>query len=322
MTKFFLFFFAFLGSLSAQLIQPPATLSQKDIEAIPKSASLTWDKNNGSFHFETQDNELVFEIFFPGELPLQLTEEEQKLFKKTEEGYVYTFHYPSGAINSTDCSHSKWVHSLTLAKPRIISKAHPFHLNSMGKVVRLLKNKQVVFYTGAGISKAAGIPTMVELDTLLGFEKEKNFPQWVQNTMHNPRALSQRINGFHHSCFFSKPTKAHQALAELANLKKVKIFTENLDHLHQKTGFDVISVTAELKGLEMLKTVDVVVCMGLSRDNKGFLAKYKEFNPQGKIVAIDLKQPNYLGNEDVWLEADLQEAVPELLYALKKVEKI
>lgn len=318
---FFLFFISIFGSLTAQLIQAPVTLSQKEIEAIPKSASLTWDKKEGSFHFETKDNELVFEILFPQELPDYFSDAERKLFKKTQEGYVYSFHYPSGAVNGAVCNHSKWAHSLTLAQPRSFASATPFRPNVLGKLVRLLRDKKVVFYTGAGISQAAGVPTMVELDSLLGFEKENNFANWVRKTVHNPRAISQRINGFHHSCFTSKPTKAHLALSELAKLKKNKVFTENLDHLHQKTGYDVIAVTSELKGLEALKNVDVVVCLGLSRDNKGFLAKYKEYNPKGKIVAIDLKQPSYLGSEDVWFEADLQEAVPELLYALKKVEK-
>ncbi|HSX03336.1 MAG TPA: Sir2 family NAD-dependent protein deacetylase [Rhabdochlamydiaceae bacterium] len=316
-----LFFITLFGSLTAQLVQLPTVLSQKEIEALPKSTSLTWDKKYGAFHFETKDNEVVFQIFFPGELPLHLSDSEQNLFKKTDDGYFFSFHYPSGTINGTACNHSKWAHSLTLAEPRAFSNAQPFRLPSLGRLVRLLKNKKVIFYTGAGISKAAGIPTMCELDNLLGFDKEQNFAVWAQNTIHNPRALSQHINAFHRACFSSKPTRAHQALSELANLKKIKIFTENLDHLHQKTGFDVVSVTSELKGLEALKNVDLIVCLGLSRDNKGFLAKFKEYNPNGRIIAVDLKQPNYLGNEDVWLEADLQEMMPDLLYALKKVEK-
>ncbi len=318
---FLLFLTAIFGPLSAQLIQPPAILSQKEIEAIPKSASLTWDKKRGAFHFETKDNEVVFEIFFPQELPDQLTDSEKQLFKKTEEGFFYSFHYPSGSVNKAACNHAKWAHSSTLTEPRAFADAKPFRLISLGRMIRLLKNKKTIFYTGAGISKAAGIPTMCELDTLLGFEKEKDFETWVRKAVHNPRGLSQRITSFHHNCFSSEPTKAHQALSELANLKKIKIFTENLDHLHQKTGFDVIAVTSELKGLEMLKDIDFVVCLGLSRDNRGFLAKFKEYNPAGRIIAIDLKQPNYLGSEDVWYEADLQEAVPQLLSSLRQVEK-
>ncbi len=316
-----LLFLSFFGSLTAQITQSPAALSQKEIEAMSKSTSLTWNKKNGAFHFETKDNEVVFEIFFTEDLPQQLPDEEKKLFKKTEGGYRYTFHYPSGSING-NTNHSKWSYSLTLATPRAFASTKPFHLSSLGKVVRLLKDKKVIFYTGAGISKAAGIPTMYDLDSQLGFEKEKNFVQWVQKTVHNPRSLSQQITHFHNRCFTTAPTKAHQALSELAALKNTKIFTENLDHLHQKTGFDVVTVTSELKGLETLKDIDFVVCLGLSRDNKGFLAKYKEYNPSGRIMAINLNQPNYLGNEDIWFEADLQEAIPDLLYALRRVEKL
>ncbi|HSX11895.1 MAG TPA: hypothetical protein VLF61_00190, partial [Rhabdochlamydiaceae bacterium] len=59
-----LLFLSFFGSLTAQITQSPAALSQKEIEAMSKSTSLTWNKKNGAFHFETKDNEVVFEIFF------------------------------------------------------------------------------------------------------------------------------------------------------------------------------------------------------------------------------------------------------------------
>jgi NAD-dependent deacetylase len=61
-----------------------------------------------------------------------------------------------------------------------------------------------------------------------------------------------------------------------------------------------------------LKDVDIIVCVGLSRDDRGFLAWYKKNNPQGKIIAINQEQPSYLGNEDYLLKGNLQKLVPEL----------
>ena len=63
---------------------------------------------------------------------------------------------------------------------------------------------------------------------------------------------------------------------------------------------------------EWLKEIDGVITIGLSYDDRGFLGWYKENNPNGKIIAIDLEQPSYLGNEDFILKGDCQEILPEL----------
>ena len=39
---------------------------------------------------------------------------------------------------------------------------------------------------------------------------------------------------------------------------------------------------------------------------------YKENNPNGKIIAINLNQPSYLGNEDFILKGDCQKILPVL----------
>ncbi|MGB9847829.1 MAG: hypothetical protein ACPLKV_01275 [Minisyncoccia bacterium] len=55
-----------------------------------------------------------------------------------------------------------------------------------------------------------------------------------------------------------------------------------------------------------------MITIGLSYDDKGFLRWYKENNPNGKIIAINLNQPSYLGNEDFILKGDCQKVVPEI----------
>ena len=52
--------------------------------------------------------------------------------------------------------------------------------------------------------------------------------------------------------------------------------------------------------------------MGLSYDDRGFLGWYKQQNPQGKIIAIELNQPSYLGDEDFLAIGDIQEIVPAI----------
>jgi hypothetical protein len=77
--------------------------------------------------------------------------------------------------------------------------------------------------------------------------------------------------------------------------------TENLDCLHEYSGILPYRINAEeLREIasSQLHNIDYVVCVGLSYDDKGFLGWYKKNNPKGKIIAIDLGHPSYLGDED------------------------
>ncbi|WP_175939305.1 hypothetical protein [Wolbachia endosymbiont of Litomosoides brasiliensis] len=37
----------------------------------------------------------------------------------------------------------------------------------------------------------------------------------------------------------------------------------------------------------------------INSNEVGFLALYKKHNPKGKIIAVNLIQPKYLGNDDI-----------------------
>ena len=97
----------------------------------------------------------------------------------------------------------------------------------------------------------------------------------------------------------------------------VDLLTENLDSLHEQTGIMPYRLSKhENKDAihpDDLQKIDFVVCVGLSHDDRGFLAWYKKHHPQGRIVALDLKAPSYLGDEDYLLEGDLQQTCLELL---------
>jgi hypothetical protein len=62
-----------------------------------------------------------------------------------------------------------------------------------------------------------------------------------------------------------------------------------------------------------IKKIDAIVCIGLSHDDRGFLAWYKLHNPNGIIIALDLKKPSYLGSEDMLILGDLHDTLPHLL---------
>jgi len=54
-----------------------------------------------------------------------------------------------------------------------------------------------------------------------------------------------------------------------------------------------------------LQNIKAIVCVGLSFDDRAFLAWYKESNPEGMIISLDISLSNYLGNEDYFVKGDL-----------------
>ena len=84
---------------------------------------------------------------------------------------------------------------------------------------------KIIAFTGAGISKSAGIPTFEEVPGLkdkLSIDFKQNHP--IEFT----KTIKQLIANFRHK----KPTKAHNILA----LFNVPIITMNIDCLHTKAG--------------------------------------------------------------------------------------
>ena len=89
--------------------------------------------------------------------------------------------------------------------------------------------------------------------------------------------------------------------------------TENFDFLHQRTGVLPYCINAGslLKNVspQDLQKISVVVCVGLSHDDRGFLGWYKRHNPQGTIIAFDIGMPGYLDAHDFIVQGDAQETI-------------
>jgi len=192
-------------------------------------------------------------------------------------------------------------------------------------LAELIKGKRVIFYTGAGISIASKVPGMKELKDGLGIDTSKEVDGFTQNAAQNPEEILKSWEGFANAAANAKPTKAHKALTKIAEKLKCQVLTANVDSLHEQTGIKPIHTTAQWQkeGIrqEWLKDIDVVIVVGMSVDFKGFLGWYKENNPDGKIIALDLKKPPYLSNEDYLLEGDVQETLPEAAKKILKVKK-
>ncbi len=186
----------------------------------------------------------------------------------------------------------------------------------IAQLVEILKNKKVLFYTGAGISMANRVYNMEQLQKTLGIEMSKKVDGLLKRALANPQNVINSWEEFIKAAFEKPATPAHQSLSKLAQKLKSQIFTENVDHLQEKAGVRAIHLTGpwlkENVQPEWLKDIDVVITVGLSYDDRGFLGWYKENNPNGKIVAINLSQPSYLGSEDFILKGDCQKEIPEL----------
>ena len=84
---------------------------------------------------------------------------------------------------------------------------------------------KIIAFTGAGISKSAGIPTFEEIPNI----KEKLSVEFKEQY---PKEFKDEIDLLINNVKEKEPTKAHKILAEL----EIPIITMNVDNLHTKAG--------------------------------------------------------------------------------------
>lgn len=97
----------------------------------------------------------------------------------------------------------------------------------------------ILAFTGAGISKASGIPTFDEMGDIRN-KLDRSFAK------KNPKEYQKIIDDFVEICNSAEPNDAHYALAEY----KIPVITMNVDGLHQKAGSkQVIGVHGNLPNI-------------------------------------------------------------------------
>ena len=95
----------------------------------------------------------------------------------------------------------------------------------------------ILALTGAGISKASGIPT---------FEEQGNLRDLLSRDYANnyPKKFKKLMNDLDKKCIAANPNDAHYALAEY----KIPIITMNIDSLHSRAGSEhVLEVHGSLR---------------------------------------------------------------------------
>ncbi|XP_066597871.1 NAD-dependent protein deacylase sirtuin-5, mitochondrial-like [Prorops nasuta] len=137
--------------------------------------------------------------------------------------------------------------------------------NVMKSFREVLSNaKNVLIFTGSGVSAESGIPTFrgaggfwrkyqaQDLATLRAFKEN---PSLVWEFYEHRRVIASQ----------AQPNKAHEAIAEFQNHyctqgKKVTIVTQNIDNLHQRAGAkDVIELHGSLYKTRCIKCKDISV---------------------------------------------------------------
>ena len=280
--------------------------------------------------FLSKNSEVYFEILFDS-----IPECYQDFFKKIQgkliahtiekkKRWIYSYKWKKGNIEEVNVlSKSESIHpdddAYIVCARRVIEGAKPKQLKEE-ELEKIIRDTNVLFYTGAGIS-ISRVPAMNQLYELLGLEQGEKFVPSLENAIERPKEFASKILTFHKACLSSAPTRAHFALKKLAMYKNTRIVTENVDQLHEFSGICPYRVDPKhLRAQDadsFLKKIDHIICVGLSFDDKGFLGWYKKHNPKGKIIAIDLKKPSYLGDEDFLVTKDLQEIIPRLASKIK-----
>lgn len=302
------------------LLRGPELISPEELENKEKDLVFTFKFRDRGYYFGYKNNKpfLKIEIFdkLPEELRVKGKFKEEKIIEDNKEKTVYIFEY-----GETLAEQKPSLVKYHIFKPRDFFKKkekvpQPQEI-TVQQLIEIMKNRKVLFYTGAGISRESGIYDMEQLTKALGVFQE----DFVQRVVESPENIVSVWTQFVESCYQKLPTPAHYALSELAKQFNVQVFTENVDYLQEKTGIKPVHVSAFWleKNIrpEWLQDIDAIITIGLNRDDRGFLGWYKANNPQGKIIAINFQQPPYLGDEDFILKGDCQKVLPEIVKIIR-----
>jgi hypothetical protein len=237
------------------LLKAPKIITAEELEKA--------DKKHSSFFLGSESRHeqpfRIFELFYDNgkagftityldKLPDNLTEEQKKLFNKkevsqnNEKKIIFIYKYGDERLETTvpPTPPSSPKSGYLIEKPRELKEQNPQELTA-SETANLIKQKRVVFYTGAGISLAEGVWAMPELRENLGLKNitlkmvermtseefsefiKKTEGEFIQKVLTNPEEILNAWKSFHQSAFESPASPAHQALAQIA-LKKIQPF--------------------------------------------------------------------------------------------------
>lgn len=149
--------------------------------------------------------------------------------------------------------------------------------------------KNVVFFTGSGISKESGIQTFRDAGEGLweNFSIEEVCTH--EAIMYNRTKVIDFYNMMRGQLLTKKPNPAHMAIAELAKNPdfNVQVVTQNVDDLHEKAGSkDIIHLHGELMKLRSSRDEEAWVSTNEIPDlfEDGYKERYEDRHPDGSLL--------------------------------------
>ena len=103
--------------------------------------------------------------------------------------------------------------------------------------------REVVVFTGAGVSAESGIPTFRDDEGFWQHFPVEEFATWrglVRTAIRRPRRLAEFIHAVLHPIAVAKPNAGHRAIAEMEKHVGVTVVTQNIDNLHQEAGSTIV----------------------------------------------------------------------------------
>jgi NAD-dependent deacetylase len=103
--------------------------------------------------------------------------------------------------------------------------------------------REVVVFTGAGVSAESGIPTFRDDEGFWQHFPVEEFATWkglVRTAIRDPRRLAEFIHAVLKPIAIAKPNAGHAAIADMEKYVGVTVVTQNIDNLHQKAGSTIV----------------------------------------------------------------------------------
>lgn len=184
------------------------------------------------------------------------------------------------------------------------------------EIIKLLKEKKVLVFTGAGISLASEIPDLnglMSLQSDIFNSPEHYFLDIVEN---KTNIRIEKAKELHRLFTATEPNNNHWYIAQFCKKYGLKLATGNIDGLHEKTGVMPIYQTSSDKvEIPNIEKYDIILTIGLSDEGMGIVAKeYNTRNINGRIIAINFTPPKYLELNDYYVEGDSEEILNTLLF--------
>lgn len=114
-------------------------------------------------------------------------------------------------------------------------------LEAAAEILRAARN--VVIFTGAGVSAESGIPTFRDAEGLWQEFPPEEFGHWrgiLHCAVRKPRRLAKFVRAVLEPIAVARPNAAHQAIADLERFVPVTVVTQNVDGLHQQAGSTIV----------------------------------------------------------------------------------